>query len=137
MNAGSNPPLWDPNGRTYGGPLSQTLPHNTLYQFARAAHDRTLTPRVLNHFSLFYNRFCYPYNIWNFTTDGAKELGIQTLSTPGYSEIECSSGPFVTLNYFMPQVATIPEEACAGNLTGYSFASYLLGIVHNGPIQPA
>jgi hypothetical protein len=48
--------MWDPTD-PWGGPLNNNnLQFVTIFQ-ARLAHDWTVSPRFLNHFTLFYNRF--------------------------------------------------------------------------------
>jgi hypothetical protein len=189
VSAGGTRPLWDARDMRFGGPLSRAVPQNTLAQFARLAHDWTVSPRVLNHVSVYWNRFSFPYAMHNYKTNGAKELGIRNLDTPGYPNIDWSSGPFVALStpgftrnrffargsfglrdtvsffkgrhfmkagyeaqfyqfnssttnddhfiYFRPHATAIPGEPFSGNVTGYAFASYLLGIVNHMAIAPA
>jgi hypothetical protein len=163
-----------------GGPLSKAREQRQKTNLARVAHDWTITPRLLNHLTVFLNRLAAPGENVHKDIDGAKELGIKGLSTYGYPIVNWGSGPAVTLenpgettkggtvhgaigfieslsfssgrhfmkagfdlrrNYlnvlatqggsfnFAARGTAIPNEAFSGNLTGYSFASYLLGIV--------
>jgi hypothetical protein len=169
-----------------GGPLSR-LRYQTLTSFfVRLAEDWTISPRLLNHGTLFYNRYVnrdLPNPVEEYLVDGAEVLGIKGLSTAGrgFPVINWGGGPLVTLNntgsaqsggsntaaawgyintlsystgrHFMKfgfdlrrnhfnqrgnpwpsftfnaRATAIPNEPFAGNLTGHSFASYLLGIV--------
>jgi len=168
-----------------GGPLSYYYDNLVTGHLARLSWDWTLSPRVLNHVTVSYNRQTFPNSSIQREVDGAKELGITGLSTRGYPIVNWGSGPFVTLtapgnaiddrttspswgvletisfskgSHFMkagvdvrrnhhnvqpnkggtfnfePRATAIPNEPFAGNLTGYSFASYLLGIVDSGDL---
>ena len=177
--------LWDIASPT-GGPLSRLRIQTLTSFFERLAEDWTISPRMLNHVTVFYNRFVNrdlagPDEQQH--VDGAQLLGIRNLSTAGRGipVVNWGGGPFVTLNstgnpqsggsntgvsfglidtfsfssgrHFMKAGAdlrrnhynqrqnpwpsftfaarstAIPNEPFSGNLTGYSFASYLLGIV--------
>ncbi len=171
--------LWDTR-ELYGGPLAKARRRPDDGGFARAAHDWTLSPRVLNNLTLAFNRRGNPERILEADTDGASLLGIRNLSSFGYPAVNWGGGPFVSLeqpgfmNYsfradtgygitdsvsfssgrhffkagldirfnqqnrrqspagsftFSARGTAIPNEAFSGNQTGYSFASYLLGIV--------
>jgi hypothetical protein len=50
------------------------------------------------------------------------------------THLNSRSGPGGAFN-FNALATAIPGEAFSGNLTGYSFASYLLGIVHSGSLS--
>lgn len=181
----SPPHLWSIQDHD-GGPLSR-LRHQTLTSFfARISEDWTISPRLLNHGTVFYNRYVnrdLENPIPEYRVDGAQVLGIKGLSTAGrgFPVINWGGGPLVgflntgsaqsgnsntgvswgyinTLSYstgrhfmkfgfdlrrnhsnqrgnpwpsftFNPRATAIPNEAFSGNLTGHSFASYLLGIV--------
>jgi hypothetical protein len=171
--------MWDPNDPE-GGPLSKARRQRIKSSLARLAHDWTITPTVLNHFTLYWNRMANPNVGAHRNIDGAKELGIRNLSTYGFPQINWGAGPFISLaqpgdpqndfqvytgwgflntfsfskgrhflkagfdlrrNHlstrptqggsfnFAARGTAIPNEPFSGNLTGYSFASYLLGIV--------
>ena len=176
---------WDPSD-TNGGPLSVAWGQAVTTHLGRLAHDWTISPRVLNHFTAFFNRqYGITHNLHS-DVDGAKNLGIKGLSTIGYPAINWGSGPFVSLvspgdttyagsadnawgflnttsffrgrhfmkagfeirhnfyNTFATQggafnfnarATAIPNETFSGNLTGYSFASYLLGIVDSAGLS--
>jgi len=176
MNQGG---LFDVTDKS-GGPLARTMPQTTRGRLARLAHDWTLTPRLLNHMTLSYNRLSSDSYGHMAHVDGASQMGIRGLSTYGYPELLWNTGPFVildtpgranksfnaqpawgfldTVNWsrgrhffkfgydmrrnhsnsrptaggsfsFHPRATAIPAEPFSGNLTGFSFASYLLGIV--------
>jgi len=172
-----------------GGPLARSRPQREPGRLARLAYDWTISPTLLNHITLSYNRYARDSSSHVKEIDGAAELGIAGLSTPGYPSINWGAGPFVTLesvglglsdsqasnaygfldtvsfsrgrhfmkagvdvrfnqrnhrtaktteNSFMfnfdPLSTAIPGESFSGTQTGYSFASYLLGIVDRGAI---
>ncbi len=80
-----------------GGPLTSARRQRIKSQLTRLAHDWNVTPRLLNNFTVYYNRMANP-NVGAFRDiDGAKELGIRNLSTFGYPLINWSGGPFVGL----------------------------------------
>jgi len=169
-----------------GGPLAKyrnVLDKGTV---VRLAWDWTISPRLLNHSTISYNRLTGESIGSQSEIDGAAQLGIAGLSTIGYPEINWNGGPFVILDtpgreqrsfgasnswgflnttsfskgkHFMkagydmrgnqrnvvpiaknanfnfhPRATAIPNEAFSGNLTGYSFASYLLGIVDSAAL---
>ena len=77
--------MWDFD-EADGGPLSMARRQRIKSQLARLAHDWTITSSVLNHFNLYYNRMINPNVSVHAGTDGAKELGIQGLTTYGYPQ---------------------------------------------------
>jgi len=170
----------------YGGILSRLRYQTLTTFFDRLAEDWTISPSLLNHVTVFYNRYVnrnMPHPLPEYQVDGANILGIKNLSMPGmgFPAVNWGSGPFVTLNSvgaassgssttavswgvidtvsysrgrhffkfgfdhrrnhyntrqsafptlnFNARATAIPNEAFSANLTGYSFASYLLGIV--------
>jgi hypothetical protein len=170
----------------FGGPLSAGRTQQLPTQFVRLAHDWTVTARLVNSFTLFYNRMHLLTKSLHSDIDGAKAFGIKNLDTIGYPYINWGGGPFVTMttpgapqyggsanpawgflnttsfskgrhfmkagfdfrrnhyNVFSTQggqfnfnarATAIPNEAFSGNLTGYSFASYLLGIVDSASLS--
>ena len=172
--------LFDPSNLTTGGPLSSADFQRLKTTLSRLAWDYTVTPRLLNNLSVFYNRMGNPMYGLQQTVDGAKALGIQNMHTYGYPQIIWGNGPAVPLSnvgntyasfyaamgygltdtasfvkgrHFMKMgidlrsnpttnrptqggqftfsalSTSIPNEPYAGSTTGYSFASYLLGIV--------
>jgi hypothetical protein len=166
-----------------GGPLSTQQQQLLRSQFVRIAYDWTLSPSVLNHLMVYFNRFLNDMPNTHVDIDGAAEYGIKNLSSKGYPWIRWDNGPYInftppghgaywftaaqtwglvdTVNfsagrhfmkagvdlrrnlnnyrggqnyqfYFNPRGTAIPNEQFSGNNTGHGFASYLLGIVHNG-----
>ena len=95
-NSGGN--LWDASNPLLGGPLFnqnlQTL-HSSL---ARASWDRTITPRILNNFTIFYNRMGNPNYNQEITHDGAKEWGIANIDSAGYPSVNWGGGPIYGLS---------------------------------------
>ena len=177
--------MWDPNN-IYGGPLAKTRRRPDDGGFSRLSHDWTISPRILNTFTLNYNRRGNPERILEADTDGAKILGIKNLSTLGYPAINWGGGPFVSLEQpgfqnvsfradqttgfvdtfsfsrgrhflkagfdlrlnqqnriqtpsasftFSARATSIPNEVFSSTQTGYSFASYLLGIVDSAGLS--
>jgi hypothetical protein len=181
--------VWSPSDTSTGasgGPLAGSRLQRVKTDLARLAHDYTISPRLLNFLSVYYNRQVNPSVNLNADVDGAKELGIKGMSTYGYPAVTWSVGPFVSLasagynaknfignvgyglldtvsfssgRHFMkggfdyrrnmlneqptqgggftfhPRGTSIPNAAFAGNLTGFAFASYLLGIVDSASLS--
>ncbi len=166
----------------HGGVLSRSRMQRIKAQLVRLSYDTTITPQVLNHFNLSYNRMANPLHSYWYQTDGAAALGISGVHTDGYPRIEWGSGPYVSLRApgypekmfevymgsglrdtvsfatsrhlikvgvdlrrnsentrpsqdvrfnFSPLATSVPGEVFAGTRTGYSFASYLLGLVQS------
>ena len=88
--------MWDTNDAE-GGPLSAARRARQKASLGRLSYDWTVSPRVLNHLTAFFNRLINP--VWTVHTDvdGAKELGIKGLATTGYPIVNWGGGPFVTL----------------------------------------
>ncbi len=180
--------LFDQNQRN-GGPLARYFRQNLKAPLTRVAWDWTVSPRVLNHVTVSYDRLSDSSEGSQSEIDGASALGIKGLSTVGYPQINWNGGggPFVNLDtvgreitsftasdswgllnatsfskgkHFMkagydmrgnhrnirptvkganfnfhPRATAIPNEAFSGNQTGYSFASYLLGIVDSAALN--
>jgi hypothetical protein len=140
---------------------------------------------MLNHLTLFYNRFNNPSENTNLGTDGAAQIGIPGVHTQGFPFINWGGGPIVSLAQpgypanntiynvgwgvmdtfnlmrgrhflkmgfdirgnqlnthpdanptfgFAARSTAIPNDPVAGTQIGYSFASYLLGIVDNASV---
>jgi hypothetical protein len=175
--------LWAVGTPEPGGPLAKVRYRNDTGEAARISHDWTLSPRLLNHAQIFFNRRGNPQIGAQVGVDGAKELGIASLSSKGYPVINWNSGPiynltegpgfiydsfradvnfgfndtlsfskgrhFIKVGFdtrrnhqntspgtspsftFNALETAIPNETFSGTQTGYVFASYLLGIVHN------
>ena len=64
---------------------------------ARISEDWTISPRLLNHAQVFYNRRGNPQIGAEVGTDGAKALGIKNLSSQGYPVVNWNSGPIYNL----------------------------------------
>jgi hypothetical protein len=177
--------LWN-QAEEDGGPLTRGQKQDLVNTLGRLSHTWIVSPRMLNHVTLSYNRSYNPTTGLWASVDGAAELGIANLHTTGYPQIEWGGGPYVSLNtpgytrknvqayigsglldtvsfskgrHFMKAGidlrrnqensrpgqnvtfnfsalgTSIPGETFAGNMTGYSFASYLLGIVYSGSIN--
>ncbi len=169
-----------------GGPLAGSRIQRVKTDLARLADDYTISPRLLNFFSVYYNRQVLPGLGLSANVDGAKDLGIKGLTTYGYPAVTWAVGPFVSLatagytaknnvanigyglletvsfssgRHFMkagfdyrrnmvneqptqggaftfnPRGTAIPNASFSGNLTGFAFASYLLGIVDSASLS--
>lgn len=177
--------LWDTR-ELYGGPLAKARRRPDDGWFARGAWDWTISPTVLNNFTLSYNRRGNPERVLEAEVDGAKALGINGLSSFGYPAVNWGGGPFVGLEQpgfqnvsfradngwgalnsvsfsrgrhflkagvdfrhnqqnrrqnpassfnFAARGTAIPNESFSATQTGYSFASYLLGIVDSAGLS--
>ena len=88
--------LWNPSDPV-GGVLTSARRQTIKSELARVSDDWNISPRILNTFTIYYNRMANP-NVGNFKDiDGAKQLGIKNLSTFGYPNIDFGGGPFVGL----------------------------------------
>jgi hypothetical protein len=89
----------------HGGPLSRSRWQHVRSQLARVSHDAIISPRLLNHFKVSFNRMANPlHSNWS-DTDGAAELGIAGLNSQGYPQVEWGSGPFYSLaNVGYPEI---------------------------------
>ena len=90
--------LWDPAEPTTGGPLYaegyQTI-HSSL---GRAAWDRNISPRLLNNFTIFYNRMSNPYFADYNSTNGCQQWGIANCNSTGYPAVNWGGGPIYGLS---------------------------------------
>lgn len=88
--------LWNPDD-PFGGVLTSARRQTIKSELVRLSHDWNVTQRLLNTFTVYYNRMANP-NIGNYQDiNGAQELGIKNLSTYGFPNIDWSGGPFVGL----------------------------------------
>jgi hypothetical protein len=177
--------MWDIED-PLGGVLSKAREQPLHSNLARAAHDWTVSPTLLNHAVVSLNRLANPNNSVHADVDGGALLGLKNFSTIGVPLINWGGGPFVSLQTpgdpqysllattawgvqdslswsrgkhfvktgadvrathvnsrggpggvfnFQASATAIPNESFSGNLTGYSFASYLLGIVNSGSLS--
>src|SRR5205823_6507964 len=90
--------LFDPSNLLTGGPLSSTDFQRVRHYLTRIAWDYTVTPVLLNNFSVFYNRMINPMYSLQQNVDGAKDLGIKNMSTYGYPQIIWGNGPIIGLS---------------------------------------
>jgi hypothetical protein len=169
-----------------GGPLSAAQWQYLNARFVRFAYDWTVSPTVMNHFMVFYNRNLNDMPNSFVEVDGLAELGISGFTMQGYPIMNWNAGPYVkptnpgwgrywfvscdaggiqdtlsfsrgrhfvkiggdwrrNINHYRGQNQTqfnfsaastaIPFEQFSGNYTGYTMASYLLGIVNSGTLQ--
>ncbi len=88
--------VFNANAGVLGGPLASVIVERVRGQNVRIAHDWTVSPRMLNHLTLFWTRNARPEQTAQHATDGAKLLGIPNLRTIGLPLINWGSGPFVT-----------------------------------------
>ncbi len=88
--------LWNPDDPT-GGVLTSARRQTIKSELVRLSHDWSATTRVLNTFTVYYNRMANP-NVGAYKDiDGAKQLGIKNLSTFGFPNIDFGGGPYVGL----------------------------------------
>jgi hypothetical protein len=175
--------LWSITAPDPGGPLAKVRYRGDTGEAARISEDWTISPRMLNHAQIFYNRRGNPQIGAQVGVDGAQELGLKNLSTKGYPVVNWNGGPiynltegpgfiydsfradvmfgfndtlsfskgrhFIKVGFdtrrnhqntspgtspsftFNALETAIPNETFSGTQTGYVFASYLLGTVHN------
>ena len=176
--------LWDITD-PYGGPLSKARWQNGLGQLSRLNYDYAISPTMINHLTINYNRYTNPSINTNASVDGAAQLGISGLHSQGYPYINWGAGPSFSIanagypindvihnvawgfgdtfnvvhgRHFMKagfqmqgyQLNNLPDAnptfgfASRGtaipndpmsSFTGFSFASYLLGIVDNASLS--
>jgi hypothetical protein len=89
--------LWNER-ETQGGPLASGQVQDLVSNVARLSHTWIVSPRVLNHATLSYNRLYNPtHGLWS-QIDGAAELGIGGLHSTGYPEVNWGGGPYVSLS---------------------------------------
>jgi hypothetical protein len=89
--------MWDMSDPE-GGPLSKARWQTVVSYLSRAAYDWTITPQLLANFNVSWNRMVNPNLTVHSGVNGAKELGIQNLSTTGYPTVSWGGGPYVTLD---------------------------------------
>lgn len=89
--------MWEPSG-TYGGPLAKARRRDDTGGGVRLSEDWMISPRLLNHVTLSYNRRGNPQTCIECSVNGAAELGIPGLTTTGYPVMNWGGGPFVGLD---------------------------------------
>lgn len=89
--------LWATGTPEPGGPLAKVRYRNDTGEAARISHDWTISPRLLNHAQIFFNRRGNPQIGAQVDVDGAKELGIKNLSSGGYPVVNWNGGPIYNL----------------------------------------
>jgi hypothetical protein len=76
-----------------GGPLSRARLQHVRSWYGRLAHDWTITPTVLNHFTAGYNRQRNPSQSKHLDEPGAQVLGIRGIDqAKNYPEINITGG---------------------------------------------
>jgi Carboxypeptidase regulatory-like domain len=95
-NSGGN--LWDASSPLLGGPLFNQNLQQIHSSLARASWDRTISPRLLNNFTVFYNRMNNPNFNQQITHNGAKEWGIANIDSAGYPSVNWGAGPIYGLS---------------------------------------
>ena len=89
--------LWSDTASEPGGPLAKVRYRGDTGEAARISEDWTISPRMLNHAQIFYNRRGNPQIGAEVGIDGAKALGIANLSSLGYPVVNWNSGPIYNL----------------------------------------
>jgi len=82
----------------HGGVLSRSRPQHVRSQLARVSYDTIISPNVLNHVTVSFNRMANPLSSSWADIDGAAELGISGLHSDGYPGVEWGGGPFYSLS---------------------------------------
>ena len=95
-NSGGN--LWDASNPLLGGPLFNQNLQQIHSSLARASWDRTISPRFLNNFNVFYNRMNNPNFNQQISHNGAKEWGIANIDSAGYPSVNWGGGPIYGLS---------------------------------------
>ena len=88
--------IFNASAGVIGGPLASVILERVRGQNARISHDWTVSPRMLNHFTIFWTRNSRPEQTAQNATNGGQTLGIPNLTTIGYPRINWGLGPFVT-----------------------------------------
>ena len=81
-----------------GGPLAFYNSDRSFAPLGRAAWDWTLSPKLLNHMNVSFQRQGTDTHGASSDINGAQQLGIKGLITNGYPYINWGGGPFVTLD---------------------------------------
>ena len=89
--------LWSDTGSDPGGPLAKVRYRGDTGETARISEDWTISPRLVNHAQVFYNRRGNPQIGAEVATDGAAALGIKNLSSVGYPVVNWNGGPIYNL----------------------------------------
>jgi hypothetical protein len=89
--------MWSTTASEPGGPLAKVRYRGDSGETGRLSEDWTISPRLLNHAQIFYNRRGNPQIGAEVSTDGAKAMGIANLSSQGYPAIVWNSGPIYNL----------------------------------------
>jgi hypothetical protein len=89
--------MWTDTASDPGGPLAKVRYRGDTGEAARISEDWTISPRMLNHAQIFYNRRGNPQIGAQVSVDGAKALGIANLSSEGYPVVNWNSGPIYNL----------------------------------------
>ncbi len=82
----------------HGGVLSRSRPQHVRSQLSRVSYDTIVTPTVLNHLNISFNRMANPLQSSWAGIDGAAELGISGLHSDGYPGVEWGGGPYYSLS---------------------------------------
>jgi hypothetical protein len=103
-----------------GGPLSRARSQDVHSQMARLSHDFQLSPNLLNHALVAFNRQINPSQSSHLGEDGVAQLGLTGLAGQGnFPEIIFSGGDRVSL----PRLGYTADGILAA--TSYEFADTL------------
>jgi hypothetical protein len=102
--------VWDFND-PQGGPLSRLRLQHVQTWYGRASHDWVITPTLLNHLQLGFNRQRNPSTSVHTGENGAEILGIQGL-TAGYNYPQIGLGTNDRVNF--PTIGYQANDVLAG-----------------------
>ncbi len=106
---------WDFND-PFGGPLSRARLQHVRSWYGRAAYDWTITPTLLNHFNVSYNRQRNPSTSRHLAEPGGQILGIQGIvQNSNYPEVNIQGGDRVNF----PMLGYQANDFGAGQGYGY------------------
>ncbi len=109
--------VWDFSDK-FGGPLSRARLQNVATHYVRVAHDWTLSPTILNHMLVAFNRQINPSTSRHVNEPGGQILGIKGINqNSNYPEIDMTGGDRVNF----PMLGYQANDVLAGN--AYQFVN--------------
>ena len=112
--------LWD-YGDPTGGPWAQYFYQNMNTHRWRMSEDWTVTPRVYNRISAYYNLNTNPPGDKNTGIDGAQVYGIKGVALNNYPRLEWGGGPIYPLSFPQPFFAWVARAYIYGFSDTLSF----------------
>lgn len=114
--------LWDYADPT-GGPWAQYFYQNMNTHRWRMSEDWTVTPRIFNRVSVFYNLNTNPPGDKNTGVDGAAIYGIKGVALNNYPRLEWGGGPIYGLSFPQPFFAWVARGYIYGISDTVSFST--------------